>query len=270
MLCWRTWWGKAQPPVAVQCQDFLLWPQGEGGLPSPAVDALGPARSQGTATTRPRVGWFRRGNYTGYAALAAYRGGRLTGFRRLAYKARCAGRISRNGVPAPKRHYPAPGHCAGFSFGAVSKTLVSKPVSMERAFLAQGKQPPVNTAVNSETPHLRRVFPSRGFQGVSTETGICWTGYQCWLPSWFPRKPTFSGGWLTARLTARLTALLELQKTSVSSRGFQAGFHGIGHFLDGYRAWLQGRLQRNHGFLIGTHGPGTQAGTHEKAPFCWR
>ena len=34
------------------------------------------------------------------------------------------------------------------------------------------------------------------------------------------------------------TALLEPQKTSVSSRGFQAGFHGIMHLLD----WLQGMV----------------------------
>lgn len=40
--------------------------------------------------------------YTCIADLGTYRGGRLTGIRRLAYKVRCAGRISRNGVPAPK------------------------------------------------------------------------------------------------------------------------------------------------------------------------
>lgn len=39
-----------------------------------------------------------------------------------------------------------------------------------------------------------------------------------WLPRGLPRKPTFAGCWLTARLTARLTALLELQKTSVLGR----------------------------------------------------
>ena len=206
MLCWRIWRGKAQPPVAVQCQDFLLWPQGEGGRPSPAVDALGPARSQGTATTRPRVGWFRRGNYTGYAALAAYRGGRLTGFRRLAYKARCAGRISRNGVPASKRHYPAPGHCAGFSFGAVSKAVVSKPVSVESGICWTGYQATVNSAVNTKYRicrgavtaavtaklHFCECFQAEVSKQVSTESGICWTGYQGMVTGMVTAEPWFS------------------------------------------------------------------------------
>ena len=61
------------------------------------------------------------------------------------------------------------------------------------------------------------------------ELGVCWTGYQAWLPSWLTRKPPFWTGYQRA--------------------GIQVGIHA------------------NQGFPIGTHGPGTQAGTQGKPCF---
>ena len=117
-----------------------------------------------------------------------------------------------------------------------------------------------------------------------------------------PRKPAFAGGWLTARLTAK-QHFWNLRKPQFPAAGFQAGFHGIRHFLDGYRGhgygqgysgsmvfWMvnkatvnrggltreppfwagyqragyQGGYHGNQGIPIGTHGPGTQAGTQGK------
>ena len=48
-----------------------------------------------------RLGFMRGRRYT-VGALWAYRGGRLSGIRRLVCKARRAGRVSRNGVSAPE------------------------------------------------------------------------------------------------------------------------------------------------------------------------
>ena len=118
-----------------------------------------------------------------------------------------------------------------------------------RAFLAQGKQR-VNTKY-------------RICRGAVTAAVTAKQHFWSWV---LPRKPAFAGGWLTARLTAK-QHFWNLRKPQFPATGFQGVSTESGIFWTGYRAWLRARLQRNRGFLIGTHSPGTQPGTHGKAAF---
>ena len=137
----------------------------------------------------------------------------------------------------PKRWYPSrfPWNRAFLAVWwtrLVDSRLTPKPASRPMV-TAHGYSPGAhlpeccNSRCNSKRQVYRALLPGVVTKGVTTETGVC--------------RP-----WLTA--------LLELQKTSVSSHRFPRCFHGIRHFLDGYRAWLQ----QNHGFLIGTQEGGTQ------------
>ena len=60
------------------------------------------------------------------------------------------------------------------------------------------------------------------------------------------------------------TALLELQKTSVSSHRFPRCFHGIRRLLDWLQGMVTGKVPADPWFSDWYARPGTQAGTHGK------
>ena len=103
----------------------------------------------------------------------------------------------------PERHHTRPLRRVFFWSGIQARYPRRYP--WKRAFLAPGKQPPINSEVNSETPHLPRCCYSRCNSktallelGVTKETGVC-------------RR-------LVDSAVDSETALLEPQKTSVLGR----------------------------------------------------
>ena len=79
----------------------------------------------------------------------------------------------------------------GINAGGAVSSQVSTAVSMKYR-ICRGAVTAAVTAKQHFWSFRKLQFPATGFQGVSTESGIFWTGYQCWLPSWLTRKPRFS------------------------------------------------------------------------------
>ena len=105
----------------------------------------------------------------------------------------------------------------------------------------------VTADVTAKRQVYRALLPGMVTKGVTTETDV------------FRR--------LVDSAVDSETALLEPQKTSVSSHRFPRCFHGIRHFLDWLQAMVTGKVTAEPWFSDWYARPRYATGTHEKAAF---